>query len=615
MKKPVLAGLYAINLALVAALAAFVGACGGGGSEGPEAADGLRVLRLPMRTDGPNTLDPVQGSTTYDNRSCSQIYQTLLQYKYLYRPEIIESPQQVLEPLLLERMPEISDDGLTYSFFLRDDVYFQDNECFPDGKGRKLVSADVFYSWKRMADRRNQPNSWWLYADTIVGFDEFRAEQDAALDAGREFDYGAPVEGMKIVDDRSFQVTLKEPIYRLLWILAMFQTAVIPREAVEHYGERFPRNPVGTGPFMLERWEQGKSLILVKNPTYREELYPSEISPNMDPELASSAGKRLPLVDRVEITMFVQDNPMWLQFVAGNLDYTQTPAENFEAAWNKRTLGLRPEFQRKGMKGVNVQLLDLIFRGFNMDDPVVGGYTDEKRALRHAISLALDWEEQNETFYNGVPTLYDGMIPPGLDGYPKDGKAPVSYRQLDLDLARRKLAEAGFPGGEGLPAIEYWSNTGGNSPEQVEMVQKHLAEIGIQLSIRLVDFSQLIDAIDSKQAQMFSFAWGSDYPDAENNLAILYGPNESPGANHYNYKRDEYDRMYEQVRLMPPGPERTELIVRMRDMVIEDAPFCGSMARIRHYVLQGWLKNFEPSETFYNWIKYMDVDMDERVSG
>ena len=209
-------------------------ACGKGSSTSGK----LKVLRLAMRTDGPKSLDPARGSTVYDNIACCQIYETLLQYKYLVRPP-------TLEPLLLEDMPQVSEDGRTYRFKLKKGVTFHDDPCFPDGKGRELVAEDVFYSWKRIANKK----TWWLFEKTIVGLDEYRDKQREADD----FDYHAPVDGMRIINSHEFEVDLREPITRFLYVIAMHQTSIVPHEAVEKYGTRFNRHPVGTGPFLLEK--------------------------------------------------------------------------------------------------------------------------------------------------------------------------------------------------------------------------------------------------------------------------------------------------------------------------------------------------------------------------
>lgn len=580
-------------------------------AQGSDGSTTRKVLHLPMRTDGPKSLDPVRGSTTYDNTAACQVYETLLQYKYLARP-----PQ--LEPLLLSEMPIVSEDRLTYRFKLKPGVRFHDDSCFPDGKGRELVARDVFYSWKRMADAGNDPKSWWLFEDTVLGFDEYRETQRAA----EKFDYEAPVAGFQIVSDHEFTVQLKKPVYRFLWVLAMFQTSIVPREAVEKYGSTFGRNPVGTGPFTLKEsdWHVAKSMVLERNPNYHECYYPSEHEPKDEAlGLHTAAGKRLPIVDRVEISMFVEDQPMWLEFMAGRIGYTQVPSEFTKTAFRKLSravdgsrLRLEKELKDRGIVHHSVPLLDYIFKGFNMEDPVLGGYGEKNRMLRQAICHALDWEETNDTFYEGLAIVYDGPIPPSLDGHPTNHLAPTSYVKGNLEKARELIAKAGYPEGRGLPTIEYYVSRGGNSQEQSEQTRRQLDKIGIELNVRLVDFSALIEAINNKKAPFFSFAWGSDYPDAENNLALFFGPNESPGANHFNYKNAEYDALYRQILPMEPSPERTRIYERMRDMVLTDCPAAGSMARTREYLIQPWLKNFKPSEDFYNWIKYLDVDDAER---
>lgn len=616
-----------------------------------------RVAILPIRTDGPKSLDPVKGSTQYDNQACSQIFDCLVQYKYLARPLEIE-------PALLAKMPEVTlnaDGTQSWKFLLRDDVYFQDDPCFPGGKGRKLVASDVFYSWKRLADPAYELENWWLIEGLIVGFDAYKSAQSAAVaskgDAAAfqksrseaieaasasgaeaaaivtdafdkakpgKFDYDAPVAGLSVVSDREFSVTLTEPVQQFQWKLAQFQLSVVPREAVEKYGDDFGAHPVGSGPFVVKQgdWQPGQYINFTRNPNYRPEVYPSELSSDPDEAerdralgLDKAGGKRLPILDRVECPFYVPDPPMWLDFDSGKLGFVQIPAEYFDKAINRRTLKLKPAYRDKGMTLYPVQLLDFIFRGFNMEDPVLGGYGEKPRKLRQAISLAFDLDEMNDSFYNGTNIVYDGPIPPGLDGYPEGGEADRNYRGPNIALARRLLAEAGYPEGRGLPDIIYYTSRGGNNAEQVQAEIQFCRSIGVKLNPREVDFSELIEAINKKIAPMFGYAWGSDYPDGENNLALFYSKNESPGPNAFNYKRPEFDAMYERSRSMPPGPERTALYVKMRDMIIEDTPYIGSLARTRYYMINPWLKNFKPSEDFQNWYKYLDVDDAARRRG
>lgn len=574
----------------------------------PQAA---KVLQLPMRTDGPKVLDPAQGSTQYDNIACSQIFETLLTFKYA-------SPRE-LEPLLLAEMPTTQDNGLTWEFKLKPGVRFHDNPCFPGGKGRPVTTDDVFYSIKRLADKSNQLKNWWLIENVIEGLDQFKNEQNAAADAGRKFDYDAPVSGFIKVSDTEFKIRLTKPVYRFLYTLAQFQTSIVPREAVEKYGKDFGFHPVGTGPFILDEWVPKQSLTLDRNPAYHEVLYPARDEWSRDDRrrrMDRAAGQKVPFVDRMEFTMFVQDQPMWLQFQAGNLGYIEVPNDYFEEAFDKRTKELKPEMAAKGISAHNDVLLDFIFDGFNMEDPVLGGYTPDRRALRQALCLATDLNEINEAFYQGINVIYDGPIPFGMDGHPEGGKAPVSYRGPNLELARKKLAEAGWPNGRNSAGeqltIRYYTSTSLLNQQRSEMQKRQLERLGIKYEPVMVDFSTLIENVNNKKAPMFGFAWGSDYPDAENNLALFYGPNESPGSNHYNYKSPAYDRMYEEILTMPPSPERTKKYEAMRDMLIEDAPFIGSMGRTRFYLIAPWITNCRPTERTWSWLKYLDVDESKR---
>lgn len=588
------------NLVLVGSV---VGAGAAPATIAAEVQPARKVMQLPIRTDGPKSLDPVKGSTKYDNMACAQFYETLLVNKY-------NDPSE-MEPLLLAEMPTTSDGGTTWRFRLKPGVRFQDNACFPGGKGREIRTDDVFYSLKRLGDKANQFENWWILSNTILGLDAYVDAQNAK----EKFDYNAPVEGFRKISDTEFEIVLSKPVFRFLYTLTMFQTSIVAREAVEMYGEDFGRTPVGTGPFVLDTWVPKQSLTANKNPTYHEVRYPAASEWTREDRRARldrAGGQLVPFVDRIEFTMYVQDQPMWLEFSQGNLGYTEVPEDYFLEAFDKASGTLKEAYLVNGVRAWNDMLLDFIFRGFNMEDALLGGYDAKNKALRQAISLAIDLEEINQTFYNGRTVVYDGPIPPGLDGYPENGRAPVSYRGPDLALARQKLAEAGYPNGDGLPPIRFYTSISTINTEMAEMAKRQLARVNIRFEPVFLDFSTLIEAINKKQAGMFGFAWGSDYPDAENNLALFYGPNEAPGSNHFNYKQAEYDAMYERILTMQPGPERTAIYEEMRDMVIEDAVFVGSQARQRYYLINPWLLNAKPTERYHSWYKFLDVDDSKR---
>ncbi len=565
--------------------------------------DDLKVIQLPILTDGPKSLDPVEGSTTYDNMACAQFYETLLTNKYT-------NPME-MEPLLLTEMPTSSDGGTTWHFKLKPDVYFHDNECFPGGKGRAITADDVFYSLKRLADAQHKLENWWLLDGTILGFNQYKDEQNAA----DRFDYDAPVEGFRKINDLEFEIVLEKPVYRFLYVLSMFQTSIVAREAVEFYGDDFSRNPVGTGPFILDTWVPKQSLTANRNPNYHPVFYPerSEWSKaDKRNRLHRAGGKQVPFVDRVEFTMFAEPQPMWLEFSKGKLGYTQVPEEYFTEAFDLASRELKEDWLRKGVRPHSNMLLDFTFRGFNMEDELLGGYTPEKIALRRAISYAIDLEEINKTFYNGRRIVYDGPIPPGLDGHPENHRAEAAARGPNLSKAQELLALAGYPNGEGLPPIRFVSSQTTLNNAVGEMVKRQLAEVNIKFEPVYFDFSTMIENVNKKKAPMFGFAWASDYPDAENNLALFYGPNESPGSNHYNYKRPEYDALYEKILTMGPSDERTAIYEQMRDMVLEDCVYVGGMARERFYLINPWLRNCKPTERYYGWFKFLDVDEEAR---
>lgn len=568
-----------------------------------------KTVTIPMRTSGPRTLDPANSATVYDSRVISQVYESLLEYHYLKRP----TGAATLQPLLLAEMPTVSADGLTYHFKLRSDVYFHDDPCFADGVGRRLVASDVVYSWKRLADEAIGARNWWLLEDLVVGLDAYRRVQNA----NQDFDYDEDVEGMRLINELEFEIVLTEPVYRFMYLLARTQLAVVPREAIETYGDRIAIHPVGTGPFTISEgdWDFGSQIVMKKNREYRRAIYPVSMGEDYEGKqldietgLYESEGSRIPLVDQVNINFYPDDQQMWLRFEAHELAFIDVPEPNFLEAYSPTTGDLRRRYEEAGIVSHVVPLLDLIYHGFNMEDELVGGYDADRIALRQAIALAIDWEERNETFYGNRNVIYDGMIPPGLDGYPDRGRSPVDLRGPDLDRARELLAAAGYADGEGLPAIDHYSSNSVGSVEQAQMLTRQLSRIGIRINIRSVDFATLISAITQGEAPFFSLAWGADYPDGENMLALFYGPNRSPGANMFNYANDDFDQWYRQIRIMRPSAERDDLYGRMRDTVIADSPFIGSMARTRHYLQSPDVKNFKPSDVFHNWYKYLDVE-------
>ncbi len=599
---------------LALALALGVGACGDSqsGSTG-------KVIHAPLRAQI-GQLDPVTSSTQYSNVCASAIFDTLLQYSYIYRP-------YRLEPSLVKALPtyhegtKTLEDGsevaeIWYEFELKPGTVFHDDPAFGDAGPSELTVDDVFYSIKRMTDTRWIPQGWWVYEGRIVGLDAYKDEQDArqekAHEASEEFswDYDKPVSGLEKLDKYRFRIHLTKPFPQFLNILCMTYASIVSRTVVEHYDKGIGQHPVGTGAFRVKSFESLK-MVLEKNPTFREEYYPTmpdEDYPGKERDVAmglyKDAGKRLPLADGMVFKVFEEDNPMWLLFMDGQLDFSQVPAETWETVFNP-DLTMKEDFKnRYKVHNFNLPLLDMIYYGFNYEDPVWGG-DGKGRLLRQAVAAALNNRERNELFYNSKNTLYSGPIPPGTAEFEAD--LPDLAYEANIEEAQRLLAEAGHPNGEGLPPLMYETSTGGNSKEQSEFLLRCLTAVGLKLEVNFNSFPELNRKLKNKQAQFFGLAWGADYPDAENFLQLFYGPNESPGSNNFNYKNPEYDRLYEQASKMSESPERTVLYRKMRDIVIDSGISLGSMSRIRFYVMQERLKNFKPEEVFYGYWKYLDL--------
>lgn len=565
----------------------------------PEWEKGHKVFHFPLNSKV-GSLDPVRCGTQYGGLAQAPVYEPLFEYEYLVRP-------YKLKPLLVESMPEVSEDKLTYTFTLRDDLRFHGNTCLAEGEaGRKVVAQDVVWSLMRMADRSLRPSGWWVYQDRIVGFDDFKAKMDAR-EPGDPFDWDAPISGLRALDDRHVQITLMRPFPQLLYVLAMGYAGVVPRECAEYYGEEFGNHAVGTGPFTLESWQRGVRFRYNRTENWREDLYPSEADPEFKARgMLEPAGRAMPFVDKLVLDVFDQVQPAWLKFRVGDVDVARVAAEFHDSIFDENNL-LRPSFVDEGVQQYNLALLDYIYAGFNMEDPFWGSPGGDKaRKLRQAVALAYDTNEIDDAFYNKTTVLYDGPIPPGLDGYQPGITSP--YRGPDLDKSRALLAEAGYPNGEGLPPLQAEVSQQSSTVQRAEMVARQLGQVGIKYEFNTNSFPELSDKLKRKKAQYFGLAWGADYPDAENFLQLFYGPNGSPGSNNWNYDNPEYNRLYEESRVMEPSPERTALYTQMRAIIIEDVPALASMARTRFYVWNPRVKYFQPSEVWYGWLKHVDVD-------
>lgn len=585
-------------LALIVTLLALSG-CGESGSGGASAEGKLTTYgAISSKVRG---MDPMDIGDTTSSAMASNIYDCLYQYHYLKRPyELI--------PSLAAEMPTVSEDGLTYTIKLRDDVYFQDDKCFTetDGKGRKLVADDIIYSWKRIADIKNVSKNWWIFDGRIKGFDDFREYTKGVTDK-KDVDYSRPVEGLVAVDDHTLQITLVKPWPQVVYMMSHLPTAAVPREAVEHYGEEFINHPVGTGPYRLKEWRHGSKIVLERNPTYREELYPSEGEPGDEAAgRLADAGKPMPLIDRVEISVIEEDQPLWLKFVGGELDIGGIPKDNFDTAISPNR-ELTPELQAKG---IVLEVYDdpaTFWYGLNMEDPVVG----KNLPLRQAMNLAIDRQEYLKLFLNNRGTPARGVLPPMLAGYDPDLNSP--YTVYDPALAKEKVKEAEKIHGGPLPTIVLtMGGTDSTARQSGEWLKRSYEKVGIKLDVDYMDWPSAQEKVKTKSAQMYAMGWVADIPDAENFMQLFYGPNASPGPNNMNYKNPEADKLYESLSVMENSPQRNEIIRQMQQTVVDDLPCVLTVHRVVFLLHYDWLKNYKPHVFGYGLGKYRNIDAELR---
>lgn len=548
-----------------------------------------KVLNLAVTAEVKG-MDPIFANDRYSSNEVARVYEGLFEYHYLKRP-------YQLIPNLAAEMPTVSEDGLTYTIKILPGVKFHDSEAFPEGKGRELVAEDFVYSLKRLADPKLQGLGWWLLDGKVVGLNEWRDKHTELP----EVNYDEKVEGLQAIDKYTLQFKLTKPFPQFLYSLAMPFTFVVPREAVEKYGSEFLNYPVGTGPFVLPRFTQSNKIEYVKNPNFRDKFYPTEAAQEfIDAGYLKDAGKKLPLVDRIVINVMTESQPRWLNFQKGRVDYIDIPKDNFDAVVTPDQ-GLADELKLKGIDLMISPSLDVTYTAFNHDMEIF-----RNKKLRQAMSLAFDREGSNKLFYNGTALVAHSPVPPGVAGYMPDFVNP--YVTRDVEKAKKLLAEAGFPEGKGLPEFQYDCPSSTVARQIGEYFKIQMAEIGIQIRVVTNPWPELLRKITSRQAEIWGIAWGADYPDAENFLQLLYGPNKSPGANGSGYDNAEFNELYKKAAVMQDTPERTALYEQMVKLVAEDTPWIYGFHRQSYTLKHGWLKNYVPSDFDAGQAQYLNID-------
>jgi oligopeptide transport system substrate-binding protein len=550
--------------------------------------------------------DPVRVSDLYSNTINDAIFESLLTYDYLARPA-------KLKPSMAAAMPEITEDGKLYTFKIRPGVFFADDAAF-GGKKREVTSADFAYAIKRLYDPANRSPWLWYVEGKIIGGDE---AMDAAKKNGK-FNYDAPIAGLETPDKYTLRIRVKETDYNFLYIFATNQTGAIAREVVEKYGADVGAHPVGTGPFKLTQWNRSHKIVLEANPNYREVFFDAE-PPADDIRgqeiLKMMKGRKLPQVQRVEVTVVEESQPRWLSFLGGETDYANVPNEFVGFAFPGGKIA--PFLIKQAIAGERFVETDLVYAYFNLDDPVVGGVTPEKIALRRAVAMGYNLNEEIAVIRNGGAIRAESAIPPGVAGYDANFKLAEVYNP---NRAKALLDAFGYidrnndgyrETPEGKPLVIEMAN----QPEQIytqfaALWKKNMDAIGIHVTFNVAKWPDHNKAAKAGKLQMWQLAWSADYPDAENFLQNLYGKNEE--LNYARFRNAKFDALYEQARKLPPSDERNKLYAEMKRIIAVYVPWMPQTHRLRNEVWQPWLIGYKKHPIYNQMWMYLDIDESKR---
>lgn len=587
---------YGLLLLLIASLAICPGCRGRNNDAQSDAGLKVRYVALSAKIRG---LDPGDIGDVTSSFVASQCYETLYQYHFLKRP-------YQLIPSLAKSMPQAGEDGLTYTIKLRGDVYFTDDPCFADGRGRQLKVHDFIYAWKRIADIKYMSKNWWIFGGHIVGLDDFR-NYTKTVKRKEDVDYSRPVAGLKALDDFTLQIKLTKPWPQIGYLLAHLPTAPMAREAVDHYGDQIMNVAVGTGPFKLESWNRGSKMVLARNPTFRDEFYPTQGEPEDEEKgYLADSGKKLPFIDRIVYSIVEEDLPRWLLFMQGKIDASGIPKDFFGQAMADQR-NLRPRLREKGVRLVIQEDPSTYWFGFNMEDPVVG----KNPPLRRAMSCAWNRKVYIDVFTNNRAVAAKGPFPPMIKEYDPDFVNP--WTEYNLDRARELMKEATeLNAGKPLTVTLSLPGTDTIFRQIGQYFQRCMDKIGLKVEVDYFDWPTFQDRVKSKNTQIFAMGWVADYPDGETFLQLFYSPNQSPGPNNFNYHNPEYDRLYEKISAMPDSQERAKIYRQMERIVSNDCPAIFSIHGVAYIPYYRYLRNYKRHAFGYGLDKYSDIDLDLR---
>ncbi len=510
-------------------------------------------------TTGIASLDPAFAKNQSIIWAVHQLYNTLVE----------TNDQLLIAPSIAYRW-EVSDDRLIYKFHLRPDVYFHDDPVFPGGKGRKLSAADVEYSFKRIIDPATASSGAWIFNNRIDS-----------------------LEGFKALDDSTFQLKLIRPFTPILGLLSMQYCSIIPREAAVKYGKDFRSHPIGTGPFKFKSWEEGQTLILLKNENYFE---------------TDSSGKRLPYLDAIKTSFFDNKATEFLLFQQKKLDFVN----DIDASFKDEVLTKKGELRNDWIGKITLSkhpYLNTEYLGILVDteNPAIKNSPLQLKQIRQAINFGFDRRKMMMYLRNsiGIPAE-SGFVPAGL---PSFDSVLVRGYHYDPEKSRKLLADAGYPNGKGLPVIKLLTIP--NYAELGSFIARELEDVGIRIQVEAVQKSFLLEQTAKSQATFFRGSWIADYPDAENYLSCFYSKNPAP-PNYTRYRNPAFDAVYEQALLEENEAARLDLYRKMDKMVIDDAPIVPLWYDEVIHLVSNDLKGFRPNGLNLLELRYASKTMKQK---
>lgn len=567
-------------------------------------ADPHKVLRyvFPVAETG---FDPAGVHDLYSAHVNGSIFETLFTYDYLASPA-------KLVPRTAATLPEVSADGLTYTIRIQKGIYFAADPVFK-GKKRELTSADYVYTFKRLIDPNlHSPNSW-LLDGRILGMD---AVLKQAAKTGK-FNYDQPVAGLQTPDRYTLVIRLTSPDQNFPMLLAHQPAGAVAREVIEKYRDKagfVMGHPVGTGPYLLTRWTPGSRIILKANPDFRSFVWNFKASKAEDQKIVKAMqGKKMPQIGVIDIQVMEEGQSRWLSFIKDEIDLFALDGElTVQALQNGK---LKPELAKKGVHLSRITDPSIDYHYWNMQNPVVGGMSKDKIALRRAMAMAFSADNYINILQKGDAQRLQAPIPNGVVGYDPNYKSSIPYSvkaaNLLLDRYHYKVGADGWrtlPNGKPLQINMTISGNSARSQQQAEFWKKTLDSIKIKMSTQSLPFAEALKLEKQCKTMFKSSAWIADYPDADNFMQLFYGKNINV-TNNACVKIPEYDRLYEQTQTMPPGPERDALYRKMSRLLEVYMPVQIIGARYRNVLAQPRVIGFKKHPILPAEWMYIDIDM------